>query len=152
APCLPISRSRYIYNMSFSPLLIFLGGLVVITIGAELLLRSASRLAALLGIQPIIIGLTVVAVGTSLPELAVGVAAAAGGGGASVPGAVARTYPGSLPWRLGLRAALAALPLYPLRVRADVPLIVATSVGLRVMAADGELGTGDGTLRILAAT
>lgn len=150
-PCLPISRSRYIYGMSFSPLLIFLGGLVVITIGAELLLRSASRLAALLGIQPIIIGLTVVAVGTSLPELAVGVAAAAGGSGELAIANIAGTNIANILLILGLSAAIRALPLRQLSIRLDVPLMIATSVVLLIMAADGQLGKGDGTLLILAA-
>src|SRR5262249_19012079 len=56
--------------------LLIVGGLVV---GADVLVRAGSGLAAWLGIGPIIIGLTVVSLGTSVPELAVGIGAAVGG-------------------------------------------------------------------------
>ena len=51
-------------------------GLVVLTAGAEFLVRGASRLAAALGVSPLVVGLTVVALGTSAPELAVSLTAA----------------------------------------------------------------------------
>ena len=71
------------------PALVFLGGLAVVVLGAELLLKSATRIAHMLRISPIVIGLTVVAIGTSLPELAVGITAAAEGKGALAVGNVA---------------------------------------------------------------
>src|SRR5512145_1347084 len=52
-------------------LLFLCGGLVLLAAGAELLVRGAARLAAIAGISPLVIGLTVVASGTSAPELAV---------------------------------------------------------------------------------
>ena len=70
------------------PALVFLGGLAVVVLGAELLLKSATRIAHMLRISPIVIGLTVVAIGTSLPELAVGITAAAEGKGALAVGNV----------------------------------------------------------------
>lgn len=48
-------------------------GLVVLTAGAELLVRGASRLAIAVGISPLVVGLTVVAFGTSAPELVVSI-------------------------------------------------------------------------------
>jgi len=58
---------------------LFVAGLALLLLGAELLVRGASRLAAALGIAPLVIGLTVVAWGTGSPELAVGVKAALAG-------------------------------------------------------------------------
>jgi cation:H+ antiporter len=58
---------------------LFVVGLLFLIVGAEALVRGASRLAAMLGISPLIIGLTVVAFGTSSPELAVSVGAALSG-------------------------------------------------------------------------
>jgi len=52
------------------------GGLAVLTLGAELVLRSATSLARRAGVPPMVVGLTVVSVGTSVPELAVGIDAA----------------------------------------------------------------------------
>ncbi len=54
----------------------FLSGLVALIVGAELLVRGASRLALSFGISPLVVGLTIVAFGTSSPELAVSVGAA----------------------------------------------------------------------------
>ena len=54
-------------------MLLFLFGLAALILGAELLVRGASKLALSLGISPLVVGLTVVAFGTSAPELAVSV-------------------------------------------------------------------------------
>jgi cation:H+ antiporter len=59
--------------------LLGVGGLVLLLVGAELLVRSGSRLATRLSLSPMVIGLTVVSVGTSLPELAIGIDAARSG-------------------------------------------------------------------------
>ena len=52
-------------------ILMLMMGLVILTAGAELLVRGSSRLAIALGISPLVVGLTVVAFGTSAPELVV---------------------------------------------------------------------------------
>ncbi|MFZ5604394.1 MAG: sodium:calcium antiporter, partial [Pseudomonadota bacterium] len=57
-------------------LLYLAGGLVLLVLGAEFLVKGASRLAAAAGISPLVIGLTIVAFGTSAPEMAVSVGAA----------------------------------------------------------------------------
>lgn len=72
--------------MNLHPVVIFLGGLVILVLGAEFVLRGASRIAAMLGIKPIIIGLTVVSIGTSMPELAVGLTAVSEGRGSLAVG------------------------------------------------------------------
>ncbi|MEY3020080.1 MAG: hypothetical protein RLZZ272_1064, partial [Actinomycetota bacterium] len=53
--------------------LVLVLGLVLLVAGAESLVRGASRLAGAMGISPVVIGLTVVAFGTSAPEMAVSV-------------------------------------------------------------------------------
>ena len=65
--------------MSVMTFVLLIGGLVVLVVGAEALVRGASRLAAALGISPLVIGLTVVAFGTSSPELAVSIQSALAG-------------------------------------------------------------------------
>ena len=54
----------------------FVGGLICLVIGAEMLVRGSSRLALSFGISPLVVGLTIVAFGTSSPEVAVSVGAA----------------------------------------------------------------------------
>jgi len=73
-------------------LLLFVGGLLLLVAGAELLVRGASRIAALAGISPLVVGLTVVAFGTSAPELAVSsVASLRGDADIAVGNVVGRT-------------------------------------------------------------
>jgi cation:H+ antiporter len=59
--------------------LMFFAGLLALIAGAELLVRGASRLALSFGISPLVVGLTIVAFGTSAPEIAVSVGAALDG-------------------------------------------------------------------------
>ena len=137
--------------MPLSPWLIFIAGLVVIIVGAELLLRSASRSAAMLGIRPIIIGLTVVSVGTSMPELAVGITAAAEGKGALAVGNIAGTNILNILFILGLSALIRPLPMQLLSIKLDVPVMIASALALMVMAWDGVLSRTEGALLLLAA-
>lgn len=138
--------------MSLHPALVVLGGLVVIIAGAEILLRGASRLAAMLGIKPILIGMTVVAVGTSAPELAVGVAAVIDGKGSLAVANIAGTNMFNILFILGLSAAIRPLPLQLQSIKLDVPVMIASAIALVVMAYDGLLTRFEGALLVLAAT
>lgn len=62
--------------MDLHGLFLFAAGLALLVVGAEFVIRGASRLALSLGVKPLILGITVVAIGTSAPELAVGITAA----------------------------------------------------------------------------
>ena len=137
--------------MALHPALLFLGGLVVVVLGAEMLLRGATRIATLLRISPIVIGLTVVSVGTSAPELAVGLTAAHEGKGPLAVGNIAGTNIVNILLILGLSAAIRPLPTRSLNVRLDVPVMIATAVALLVMAMDGVLTRAEGLGLLLAA-
>lgn len=137
--------------MTLHPGVIFFGGLVVIIVGAELLLRGATRIAAMLGVKPIMIGLTVVAVGTSAPELAVGMTAALEGKGALAVGNIAGTNILNILFILGLSAAIRPLPLQLQSIRLDVPVMIASAVALFVMAFDGVLSRREGLILVAAA-
>jgi cation:H+ antiporter len=137
--------------VALHPALLFLGGLVVVVLGAEMLLRGATRIATLLRISPIVIGLTVVSVGTSAPELAVGLTAAHEGKGPLAVGNIAGTNIVNILLILGLSAAIRPLPTRSLSVRLDVPVMIATAVALLVMAMDGVLTRAEGLGLLLAA-
>ena len=133
------------------PALVFLGGLAVVVLGAELLLKSATRIAHMLRISPIVIGLTVVAIGTSLPELAVGITAAAEGKGALAVGNVAGANILVLLLVLGLSAAIRPLPIQPHSLRLEVPAMIGAALALIIMSIDGVLTRTEGALLVLAA-
>ncbi len=137
--------------MDLSPSLIFLIGLVVIIVGAELVLRSSTRIANFLGIKPIIIGLTVVSIGTSMPELAIGVTAAAEGKGSLAIGNIAGTNILNILFILGLSAAIRPLPLHALSIKLDLPVMIGAALALTAMAWDGVLEAYEGILLLLAA-
>lgn len=134
--------------MPLHPSLVFLGGLVVIVAGAEMLLRGAARLAALAGVRPLVIGLTIVSVGTSAPELAVGIAAGAAGRSTLAVGNIAGTNIFNILFILGLSALMRPLPLHQMSIRLDVPVMIASALLLIAMSWDGVLGLLDGVVLV----
>lgn len=132
--------------MMLSNVLTFLFGLIVITVGAEILLKGASKIASLLNIRPIVIGLTVVSVGTSLPELAVGLTAIGEGAGDIAVGNIAGTNIVNILFILGLSAAIRPLPLQMKSIRTELYTMIVAGILLFVLSLDGRLNTWDGLL------
>jgi len=131
--------------------LLFLVGVAAVVGGAELVVRGGARLAARLGIPPLIIGLTVVAIGTSFPELAVGIDAALQGNGALAVGNIAGTNTFNLLFILGLVAVIRPLPLDSQTIRFDLPFIIASAFVLFLMGIDGWITTLEGVVLIAGA-
>lgn len=127
------------------------GGLVLLVVGAEWLVRGASRLASRAGVSPLAIGLTVVAYGTSTPELAVSVNAALSGQADIGVGNVVGSNTCNVLLILGLSALAAPLVVSSQLVRLDVPLMIAASLGVLGLALDGAVGRLDGVLLLLGA-
>lgn len=121
-------------------------GLVLLVAGAELLVRGAARLAARFGISPLVIGLTVVAIGTSSPELAVSVQSGLSGQADIAVGNIVGSNIFNVLVVLGLSALIAPLVVQQQLVRFDVPLVIGVSVLFWVMALDGRIGLFDGLL------
>lgn len=120
--------------------LLLVGGLVALTIGAEVLVRGAAGLAGRLGISPLVVGLTVVAFGTSSPELAVSMLAAARGEPDIAVGNVIGSNIFNVFVILGLSAIVAPLIVQARLVRIDVPMVIAVSLAAWAFAADGVVG------------
>ena len=129
--------------------LFLVAGLAVLATGAELLVRGASRLALRFGISPLVIGLTVVAFGTSSPELAVSVQSGLAGQADIALGNVVGSNIFNVLAVLGLAALIAPLVVQQQLVRFDVPLVVGLSVLVLVMAQDGRIGPFDGLLLVV---
>lgn len=127
-------------------LLLMIGGLITLVTGAECLVRGASRLAAALRISPLIIGLTIVAFGTSSPELAVSVQSALGGQADVAIGNVV----GSNIFNV-LFIIRCLCPDHPLivaqqLVRLDVPLMIGVSIAAWLFALNGYVERWEGAL------
>ncbi|MBE0599655.1 MAG: calcium/sodium antiporter [Desulfuromonadales bacterium] len=130
--------------MSLLTLLLFLAGLAALLGGAELLVRGAARLAAVFGISPLVIGLTVVAFGTSSPELAVSVMSATSGQADIAIGNVIGSNICNVLLILGLSALITPLVVAQQLVRLDVPLMIGASLLFYLFALDGRIGRLDG--------
>lgn len=138
-------------SMSVNAVISIIIGIVVLIGGAELLVRGASRLATRTGISPIVIGLTVVAFGTSAPELAVSLQSAWDDKTDLAIGNVVGSNIANVLLVLGLSAVFGGGLVVAQRiVRIDVPLMVAASVAVWLMALDGELTKLDGAILVLA--
>ncbi len=125
-------------------------GLGVLVLGAECLVRGASSLALRFGISPLIVGLTIVAFGTSSPEIAVSLGAVAEGKpDLAIGNAVGSNIFNTL-FILGVTAMIAPLVVHQKLVRVEVPLIILASVALWCMLLDGTLGRVDGAMLLAA--
>jgi cation:H+ antiporter len=126
-------------------------GLALLVLGAEWLVRGASRLAAALGISPLVVGLTVVAYGTSAPEVAVSVRAAWAGQANLALGNVVGSNIFNVLLILGVSAAIAPLVVASQLVRRDVPVMIGLSLLALLLALDGGVSRLDGTLLVAGA-
>jgi cation:H+ antiporter len=132
-------------TMTLAALFLLLG-LVLLYFGAEGLVRGSSSLALRLGLSPLVVGLTVVAFGTSSPELVVSLKAALDGQGAISVGNVVGSNICNIGLILGLCAMITPIATNSQIIRVDIPIMLGiTSVALFVLA-NGHLGRPEGIL------
>jgi cation:H+ antiporter len=126
--------------------ILFILGLVFMIVGAELLVRGASRLAMMLGVSPLVVGLTVVAFGTSAPELAVSFKAALADQASICVGNVVGSNIFNVLFILGLSSLVVPLVVAPQLIRLDLPLVIAASTLALVLGVDGSFNRVDGII------
>lgn len=116
--------------MDATGLAFFVAGMVLLIVGAEALVRGAMRLAAAVGISPLVVGLTVVAFGTSSPELAVSVNSALAGEAEIAVGNVVGSNLFNILAVLGASALAAprGIPVSPAALRFDIPVMIVVAV------------------------
>ncbi|MCL4859463.1 MAG: calcium/sodium antiporter [Caldilineaceae bacterium] len=121
-------------------------GLLLLAVGGEILVRGASKLALIGGISPLVIGLTVVAFGTSAPELAVSIQAGLTGNANIGVANVVGSNIFNILFILGICAAILPLTVSQQLIRLDVPLMIGVSILVYLMALDGRISFWDGAL------
>ncbi len=126
------------------PSLLILCGLVALVIGGELLVRGASLLALSLRISPLVIGLTVVAFGTSAPELGVSLQASMRGAADVAVGNVVGSNICNVLLILGVSALVTPLVVSSQLIRLDVPLMVTASLAMWVFCWDLRISRAEG--------
>ncbi len=125
-------------------------GFAALIAGAELLVRGAAELARAVGMPPLIIGLTVVAFGTSTPELAVSVNAALSGQADISLGNVVGSNTFNILFILGISALVAPLIVSSQLIRLDVPVMIGMAALTWLLALDGAVGRVEGTVLVAA--
>lgn len=121
-------------------------GLVILTYGAELLISNASRLAGTLGVSSLVIGLTVVAFGTSAPELAVSLGAALKGSADIAVGNVIGSNICNTWLILGVCAVVMPLVLGSQIIKLEVPIMIAASFAFYLMSLDNQISRLEGSI------
>ncbi len=122
------------------------GGLVLLMVGADYLVRGAVGIARALGVSPLVIGLTVVAFGTSAPELGVSLQAALTGNADVAIGNVVGSNIVNILLVLGASAIITPLVVSSQLIRLDVPLMVAASIAMWVLSLNGVISRMEGAV------
>ena len=120
-----------------------LAGLLLLYFGAEWLVKGAAGLGRSLGIRPLVIGLTVVAYGTSMPELVVSAVAALHGSGAIAVGNVIGSNIANLGLILGITALIAPVAVEGRLIRREVPVLAVSTVLVPLVLYDGAVSRLD---------
>ncbi|MEZ4380871.1 MAG: calcium/sodium antiporter [Nannocystaceae bacterium] len=135
--------------MSATTIILFILGLALLLVGADVMIRGASAIAARLGISPLLVGLTIVSLGTSAPEIAVSVTSAYQGEADMALGNVLGSNIFNILAILGASALVAPLVVQRQLIRFDVPIMILAALATYLMAFDGTLGRVDGALLLL---
>jgi len=126
--------------------ILFIAGITGVYFGAEWLVKGSSKLSRDLGIKPIVVGLTVVAFGTSSPELAVSLTASIKGSNDIAIGNIIGSNIANIGLVLGIAAIVLPLQVERIIMKRELPLMIAISAGLYFMATDKKIGLVDGSI------
>lgn len=132
--------------------LLLLAGVGALYFGAEWLVRGSARLASALGVSPIIVGLTVVSLGTSAPELVVAVVAAVRGSGDLAVGNVMGSNLANIGLILGLSAMVRPLDVAARVVSREVPIMLMITFLIYPLVWDLNVGRVDGGILLVILT
>lgn len=129
--------------------LLFLVGISLLYVGAEGLIQGASSLALRYGLQPGLVGLTVVALGTSMPEFLVNFFAVFADESSLALGNIVGSNISNVALILGCSALLLPLTVTPQILRREYPVMLGVMVLFYLCALDGVIGTGDGIAMVV---
>lgn len=125
-------------------IVLLLVGLAILYFGAEAMVKGASQLALNLGIAPMIVGLTVVAFGTSAPEFVISLLASMDGAEGISVGNIIGSNICNLALILGISSVISPIAIDAQSLRTDYPIMVASSALFYLFALDGELARWEG--------
>ncbi|MDA0232272.1 MAG: calcium/sodium antiporter [Chloroflexi bacterium] len=136
--------------MNILDLILFLAGLVLLVVGAEGLVRGATRLGRLAGLSPLVVGLTIVSFATTTPEASVSIVAAADGRGGLAVGNVLGSNIFNILVVAGAAATIIAIPVSNITIRKDLPVLIIATAVVYLLAVNGTVVEWEGILLLLA--
>jgi cation:H+ antiporter len=128
--------------------LVFVGGLVVLYLGAEWLIKGAASLALRYGIRPLVVGITVVALGTSMPEFVINFFAALAGDHDLALGNIIGSNICNIALILGFSSIIVPLLVGPSTLKKEYPIMMLVMILFYVVALDGVITQLDGALLV----
>ena len=129
-------------------LLLFTVGLVTLSLGADWLVTGSSRIAAHRGVSPLVVGLTIVAFGTSAPELVVSTTAALQGRAGLAVGNVMGSTVANVGLIVGIGALVSPIVVQERLLQRETPLLVLLLFVVMVLSFNGEIGRIDGLVLV----
>lgn len=132
--------------MTITSVLLFVLGIALLVFGGDRLVKGASSLAFAIGISPLVVGLTVVAFGTSAPELAVSLNGALHHSSDLAVGNVVGSNIFNVLAILGLAALVTPLAVQPSLIRLEIPLLVLVSASVVAFGWNGVISRGEGVV------
>lgn len=131
-------------------IILFFIGVVMIYGGAELLVKNSSSLALRFGLRPIIIGFTIMAMGSSFPELSVSFTSAFRGTKGIALGNIVGSNIANIGLVIGCAALIRPLTIHVNTIRKEMPYLIATTALFFLVSLDGQIGRLDGFLLLAA--
>jgi len=125
-------------------------GFIVLIWSADLFVAGAASIAENMGMSPIIIGLTIVSLGTSAPEILVSLTAALAGAGELAIGNAIGSNIANIGLVLGVTVLVAPLLVHPSCMRVELPTLLIVTLGAGILLIDGRLSLLDGSLMLAA--
>lgn len=137
------------FDLFFLPVLALLSGIIMLYFGAEGLVRGSASVALRKGISPLVVGLTIVAFGTSSPEFVVSMSAAFKGNAGIAVGNIVGSNICNIALILGISALITPIKVNIKLIKTDIIIMIIVSIMLYVMILDGTIGRIDGTILFL---
>ena len=134
----------------FINILLLAAGFLMLIKGADLFVDGSSGIASKFGISQLVIGLTIVAMGTSSPEAAVSIAAAINGNADITIGNIVGSNILNIFIILGISALITTLAVANTTMKYETPFMIAITLLLLLLGLDGEIGTIDGIILLAA--
>ncbi|MDA0676688.1 MAG: sodium:calcium antiporter [Chloroflexi bacterium] len=131
-------------------ILLFLVGLVLLVVGAEGLVRGATRLGRLAGLSPLVVGLTIVSFATTAPEASVSIVASAQGRSGLAVGNVLGSNIFNILVVAGAAATIIAIPVTNITIRKDLPMLIIGTGVVYLFALNRSIVEWEGAVLLLA--